>query len=180
MDGNFKLFLIGGSHTIDFSIPGYLSRQRIITIYGAGAVDLNDVLLEQSGLPFYSRSVEIKILVQNSTQNEKGIEYILKADITSEIIDPNKIEVKWFADYGIFNSTYGKSVSLIVPYEASFKDQTIKATAFIPEYGNIGSSYVLNTTEIPEFNYYAISIFFVISIAITASILRRKEHLMVS
>jgi hypothetical protein len=180
LDGHFKLFLIGGTYTIDFSIPGYLSRQRIISIHGAGAVDLNDVLLEQSGLPFYTKSVEIKILIQNSTHNEKGTEYILKADIASEVIDPSLIEVKWFADYGIFNSTYGKCVSLIVPDEASFEDQTIKVTAFIPEYGKIGDSYVLNTTEIPEFNNFTITIIFALSIAITASILRRKEHLMIS
>ncbi|KON28139.1 hypothetical protein AC481_02550 [miscellaneous Crenarchaeota group archaeon SMTZ-80] len=180
LDGNFRLFLVGGTHTIDFSIPGYLSRQKNITVHGAGAVDLNDVLLEQSGLPFYSRSVEIKILIQQSTHNEKGIEYILKADIDSEIIDPSLIDVIWYADYGIFNSTYGKCVSFIVPDEASFEDQTIIATAFIPEYGKIGDSYVLNTAEIPEFNNFTVPIIFAISIAFTVGILRRKEHLMIS
>jgi hypothetical protein len=176
LDGNFKLFLLDGDHTIDFAVPGYMGQQRIAMINDASVVGLDGIILEQSGLPFYSQLIDFTVLVQQPTHSEKGTEFILQANINSEIADPNKVEIKWHSENGLLNSTYGSCVKCIIPDEKSPNEVTVTAMADINQYGKVRQTVLLNSAEIPEFNAFMSITLIFISLTFVALGASRKSR----
>ena len=166
---------MGGTHTVDLIIPGYTSEQRTFAIQGAGVVSLGEILLEQSGLPFYSSILELELFLHPSTSTENGIEYIVEADINSKLIDSNLINIKWTVESGKINSTSGKCISWFIEKDVPFDSQAITATAYVPGYGKIKNSMILSSTEIPEFSFISTTIIFSLFFAILILFIQKKQ-----
>ncbi|MCW4032434.1 MAG: hypothetical protein NWF08_03470 [Candidatus Bathyarchaeota archaeon] len=182
LDGEFRLFLLGGTHTIDFSIPGYSPEGQIVSIHNGGELGLI-VVLDQSGLPFPSSFIEVSpnlltINIHAATSNEKGTEYVFVSYIDPTLIEPESVQIEWNSDKGTLNSTKGSCVCWSIPIEISSENCSLTSRASIPEYGVIEKRFVLNPVNVPEFSSIAlIMLVFMASIIISLAMIKRKSCL---
>jgi hypothetical protein len=179
LDGEFKLYLPGGVHSLDFFVPGYNPEGRIVTIYNASSMD---VRLFQSGAPFLTRFSEppqnlFTIFVNQAITKNESVGYIISSKIDADLIEPESIQIEWSSDKGTLNSTEGSSVVWSIPNEISSENCTITSKASIPKYGTVERKLVLNPANVPEFSTMELTaLMFIISITIALSSVRRKEY----
>ncbi|WP_455277463.1 hypothetical protein [[Eubacterium] cellulosolvens] len=180
LDGEFRLFLLGGTHSIDFSIPGYSSEGQIISIYNGGELGLI-VVLEQSGLPFPSSFIEVPsnlltINIHDVISNEKGTEYIFISYVDPTLIELESVQIEWSSDKGNLNSTEGLCVCWSIPIEIESENCSITSRASIPEYGIIEKRFELNPVNVPEFSSITlIMLVFIASIIFGLTMIKRKS-----
>jgi hypothetical protein len=180
LDGEFKLYLSDGVHSLDFFVPGYNPEGRIVTIYNASSMD---VKLFQSGAPFLTSFSEppqnlFTIFVNHAITKDECIDYVISSKLDAALIEPESVQIEWSSDKGTLNSTEGSCVCWSIPVEISSENCSITSKASIPEYGVLEKKLVLNPADVPEFSTMTLTtLVFITSIVIALSSVRRKEYI---
>jgi len=144
MDGYYRLFLPPGSYSTTFSLPGYFSESRDISVIGAEVQTIN-VELRQSG----SRSLTVALNAIPTTFTGGRMSYLLKATTVGEA-SSSSLTYLWSADGGSFNSTSGRAVIWTAPNKTTRLTYTVTVTLLVSGNETSRKSMVLRAVPIPE------------------------------